>query len=94
MMQAVEHNDGYVAQSTRDRIFARIGAPVRHEDHPPGALYAALRMQEGLRRYSERIRAEGRFPIQARLGVNHGEVVVRLSWPGRLLADSRGQSAR
>jgi predicted ATPase/class 3 adenylate cyclase len=77
MMEAVQHYGGYVAQSTGDGIFALFGAPVAHEDHPQRALYAALRMQEELKRYSDRIRAEGRLPIQARVGVNAGEVVVR-----------------
>jgi hypothetical protein len=66
-----------VAQSTGDGIFALFGAPVAHEDHPQRALYAALRMQEDLRRYSDRTRAEGGLPIQVRVGVNAGEVVVR-----------------
>ena len=34
-------------------------------------------MQEDLKRYSDRTRAEGRLPIQVRVGVNTGEVVVR-----------------
>jgi class 3 adenylate cyclase len=68
---------GYVAQSTGDGIFALFGAPIAHEDHPQRALYAALRMQEDLKRYSDRTRAEGCLPIQVRVGVNTGEVVVR-----------------
>src|SRR5262245_4968565 len=77
MMDAVHRYDGYVAQSTGDGIFAFFGAPVAHEDHPQRALYAALRMQEELKRYSDRIRAEGRLPMQGRVGVNTGEVVGR-----------------
>jgi class 3 adenylate cyclase len=77
MMEAVHHYGGYVAQSTGDGIFALFGAPVAYEDHPQRALLAGLRMQEELKRYSDRIRAEGRLPIQARVGVNTGEVVVR-----------------
>jgi class 3 adenylate cyclase/tetratricopeptide (TPR) repeat protein len=77
MMEAVHHYGGYVAQSTGDGIFAMFGAPVAHEDHPQRALYAALRMQEELKRYSDRIRAKGRPAIQARVGANTGEVVVR-----------------
>jgi len=77
MMETVRRYDGYVAQSTGDGIFALFGAPVAHEDHPQRALYAALRMQEDLKRYSDRLRAEGRVPIQVRVGVNAGEVVVR-----------------
>src|SRR5262250_2097081 len=77
MIDAVHHYDGYVAQQTGDGIFALFGAPVAHEDHPQRALYAALRMQDELKRYSYHIRTEGRLPIQARIGVHTGEVVVR-----------------
>ena len=77
MMEAVQRYGGYVAQSTGDGIFALFGAPVAHEDHARRSLLAALRMQAELKRYSNRIRAEGRLPIQARVGVNTGEVVVR-----------------
>ncbi len=77
MIDAAHRYDGYVVQSTGDGIFALFGAPVAHEDHPQRALYAALRMQEELKRYSDRIRQEGRLPLQARVGANTGEVVVR-----------------
>jgi len=77
MIDAVHRYDGYVVQSTGDGIFALFGAPVAHEDHPQRALYAALRLQEELKRYSDRMRQEGRLPLQARVGVNTGEVVVR-----------------
>src|SRR5467141_336099 len=50
MMDAVHHYGGYVAQSTGDGIFALFGAPVAHEDHPQRALFAALKMQEEMRR--------------------------------------------
>src|SRR5271163_3744191 len=77
MMEAVHRYDGYIVQSTGDGIFALFGAPVAHEDHPQRALYAALRMQEELARYSAGLRAAGNPPIEARVGVNTGEVVVR-----------------
>jgi predicted ATPase len=77
MIQAARCHDGYVVQSTGDGIFALFGAPVAHEDHPQRALYAALRMQEELRRYAGRLRAQGGVPIEARIGANTGEVVVR-----------------
>ena len=77
MMAAVHRYGGYVAQSTGDGIFALFGAPVAHEDHPQRALHAALAMQEELRRYAGRLRAEGKLPVEARVGVNTGEVVVR-----------------
>ena len=77
MMDAVHHYGGYVAQSTGDGIFALFGAPVAHEDHPQRALYAALRLQDEMRRYSAKLRAVGNQPVEARVGVNTGEVVVR-----------------
>src|SRR5271163_1848534 len=77
MIDAVRRYDGYIVQSTGDGIFALFGAPVAHEDHPQQALCGALRMQEDLTRYSARLRATGNLPIEARVGVNTGEVVVR-----------------
>jgi class 3 adenylate cyclase len=77
MIDAVHRFAGYVVQSTGDGIFALFGAPVAHEDHPQRALYAALRMQEELSCYSAKLVAEGGLPIEARVGVNTGEVVVR-----------------
>jgi len=77
MIDAAQRYDGYIVQSTGDGIFALFGAPVAHEDHPQRALYAALRMQEDLKRYSAKVVADGGLPIEARVGVNTGEVVVR-----------------
>jgi class 3 adenylate cyclase/tetratricopeptide (TPR) repeat protein len=77
MMEAVHHYGGYVAQPTGDGIFALFGAPIAHEDHPQRALFAALRLQEEMRRYSAKLRMAGNLPVEARVGVNTGEVVVR-----------------
>src|SRR5579864_3921694 len=77
MMDAVHHYGGYVAQSTGDGIFALFGAPIAHEDHPQRALYAALRLQDQLKHYCDTLRGQGRLPLQARVGLNTGEVVVR-----------------
>ncbi len=59
MIDAVHRYDGYVVQSTGDGIFALFGAPVAHEDHPQRALYAALRMQEEMSRYSGEVARGG-----------------------------------
>ena len=77
MMAAVHRYEGYVAQSLGDGIFALFGAPIAHEDHAQRALYAALRMQEGMAQYSQRLRAERGINLEIRVGVNTGEVVVR-----------------
>src|SRR6516165_6092582 len=77
MMDAVHRYGGYVVQSTGDGIFAVFGAPVAYEDHPQRALYAALRLQDAIRSYSGRLVADGGTPLEARVGINTGEVVVR-----------------
>src|SRR5580692_6219847 len=77
MIQAARCYDGYVVQSTGDGIFALFGAPMAPEDHPQRALYTALRMQEEMSRYSAKVISDGGMPIEARVGVNTGEVVVR-----------------
>src|SRR5712691_10755281 len=77
MMDAVHRYEGYVSQSLGDGIFAFFGAPIAHEDHAHRALYAALRMQEEMRRYADQRRREGGVPMYLRVGINTGEVVVR-----------------
>ncbi len=77
MMEAVHRYEGYVAQSTGDGIFALFGAPIAYENHPQRALYAALRMQDEMRRYAGKLRAQGNAPVEIRVGVNTGEMVVR-----------------
>jgi class 3 adenylate cyclase/tetratricopeptide (TPR) repeat protein len=81
MVDAVQQYGGYVVQSTGDGVFALFGAPLAHEDHPQRALHAALRMQQALRQLAERqAKPEDHKPmpvLEARVGVNSGEVVMR-----------------
>ncbi|MCY1205137.1 MULTISPECIES: adenylate/guanylate cyclase domain-containing protein [Cupriavidus] len=77
MMEAVHHYEGYVAKSLGDGILALFGAPIAHEDHPQRALYAALRMQDAMRRHADRVRLERGIALQIRVGIHTGEVVVR-----------------
>jgi class 3 adenylate cyclase/predicted ATPase len=77
MIDAVHRYEGYVAQSTGDGIFALFGAPIAHEDHAQRAVYAALRMQEEIKKYADELRREKGVVIEARVGLNTGEVVVR-----------------
>jgi class 3 adenylate cyclase len=77
MIDAVSRHEGYVVQSSGDGIFALFGAPLAHEDHPQRALHAALGMQDQLRRYGGKLQEEGRAPIEIRVGINSGEVIVR-----------------
>jgi class 3 adenylate cyclase/tetratricopeptide (TPR) repeat protein len=77
MVEAVHRYEGTVNQVMGDGIMALFGAPVAHEDHAMRACYAALRMQETVKRYAEEVRRTEGIPIQIRVGVNSGEVVVR-----------------
>src|SRR5712692_7622397 len=77
MVEAVRRYEGYVAQSTGDGIFALFGAPAAHEDHPQRALHAAVAMQQELRQHAEKLKRQGRPPVEVRIGINTGEVVVR-----------------
>jgi class 3 adenylate cyclase len=76
-MEAVHRYEGTVNQVMGDGIMALFGAPVAHEDHASRACYAALRMQETVKRYAEGVRHSEGIPIQIRVGLNSGEVVVR-----------------
>jgi len=77
MMEAVHHYEGTVNQVMGDGIMALFGAPVAHEDHAVRACYAALRMQESVKRYAEGVFRSFGVPIQIRVGLNSGDVVVR-----------------
>ena len=77
MMEAVHRYEGTVNQVMGDGIMALFGAPLSHEDHAVRACYTALRMQESVKRYAEGVRRTEGIPIQIRVGLNSGEVVVR-----------------
>ena len=77
MMEAVHRYEGTVNQVMGDGIMALFGAPLAHEDHAVRACYAALRMQDAVRRYSDELRRAQGVEVQIRVGLNSGEVVVR-----------------
>jgi class 3 adenylate cyclase/tetratricopeptide (TPR) repeat protein len=77
MMDAVHRYEGTVNQVMGDGIMALFGAPIAHEDHAVRACYAALRMQDAVRRHSDELRRGQGVEVQIRVGLNSGEVVVR-----------------
>ena len=77
MMEAVHRYEGTVNQVMGDGIMALFGAPLAHEDHAVRACYAALRMQESVKKYAEEIRRSHAAVVKIRVGLNSGEVVVR-----------------
>jgi class 3 adenylate cyclase len=56
-----------------DGIMALFGAPLAHEDHAVRACYAALRMQESVKRYADEIRRSHGVTAKIRVGLNSGE---------------------
>jgi class 3 adenylate cyclase len=77
MMEAVHRYEGTVNQVMGDGIMALFGAPLAHEDHAVRACYAALRMQERVKKYAEEVRRSHAAVVKIRVGLNSGEVVVR-----------------
>ncbi len=77
MMEAVHRYEGTVNQVMGDGIMALFGAPLAHEDHAVRACYAALRMQESVKKYAEDVRRSHAAVVKIRVGLNSGEVVVR-----------------
>ena len=76
MMEAVHRYEGTVNHLLGDGMMALFGAPLAHEDHAVRACYAALTMQEVIRRYAEELRRANGIDIQLRVSLNSGEVVV------------------
>src|SRR3989442_6878619 len=60
MMEGVHRYEGTVNQVMGDGIMALFGAPLAHEDHAVRACYAALRMQESVKRYRSEERRVGK----------------------------------
>ena len=75
MMEAVHRFEGTVNHVMGDGIVALFGAPLAHEDHAVRACYAALRMQEMVKRYADDVRhTEGDpDPNPSRLELGRGD---------------------
>ena len=78
MMEAVHRYEGTVNQVMGDGIMALFGAPMAHEEHAVRACYAALRMQESVKRYAEEARRTHEVNVRIRVGLNSGEVGILL----------------
>jgi class 3 adenylate cyclase len=77
MMAAVHRYEGTVNQVMGDGIMALFGAPLAHEDHAVRACYAALAMQAAVQQYATEVQRTHGVPVQIRVGLHAGEVVVR-----------------
>ena len=76
LSEGVHRFEGTINQFTGDGIMALFGAPIAHEDHAQRACYAALHLQQELRRYADEMRLEHALNFSVRMGLNSGEVVV------------------
>jgi class 3 adenylate cyclase len=94
MMEAVHGYEGTANQVMGDSIMALFGAPLADEDHTVRACYAALRMQEAVARYAEKLRARQGVDVQIRVGLNCGEAPRRgLPWSTCSRRTSRSPTA-
>jgi class 3 adenylate cyclase/tetratricopeptide (TPR) repeat protein len=93
--RAIESHSGTVEKFIGDAVVGVFGVPAVHEDDPERAVRAALRILGAL---AGMTRPDG-SPLQARVGVNTGEALVRLdvdpaSGRGFLTGDAVNTAAR
>ncbi len=82
MCEAVEQYGGTISQIMGDGIMAIFGAPLAAEDHAVRACRAALGMQDLVRHYGDDLQRSHGVPIQIRVGLDSGDVVLRLAGHG------------
>ena len=93
--KVIESHGGTVEKFIGDAVVGVFGVPATHEDDPERAVRAGLRLIEALESMS---RPDG-SPLQARVGINTGETLVRLdvdpaSGCGFLVGDAVNVAAR
>ena len=72
MSQAIAEFGGTVARLMGDGMLAFFGAPTSHEDDPERAALSALDIHKAVVRYGEELDV----PLQVRIGINTGRVVM------------------
>jgi class 3 adenylate cyclase len=76
MREEIEAHGGTVEKFIGDAVMAAFGVPVAHEDDPERAARAALAMRARLPALNEALGLDPEAAIEARIGVNTGEVVA------------------
>jgi class 3 adenylate cyclase len=76
MQTVIERHGGTVEKFIGDAVMAVFGVPVVHEDDALRAVRAAIDMQAALDTLNEEFEQGWGTRIQARIGVNTGEVVA------------------
>ncbi len=76
MVDVVFQHSGTVDKYIGDGLMVFFGDPEPLPDHAPRAVRAAVAMQQKAAELSRKWQMEGGFPLQIRIGINTGEVVV------------------
>jgi class 3 adenylate cyclase/tetratricopeptide (TPR) repeat protein len=76
LISPVYRYEGTLAHLQGDAVLAFFGAPMAHEDDPVRAIRAGLEIVESMRSYSAIVEREWAIPIEVRVGINTGLVVV------------------
>ena len=83
---AIERHGGVVEKFIGDAAMAVFGIPAVHEDDALRAVRAACELREALAEPSEELTGTHGMPLQIRVGVNTGEVLVRAADTGESFA--------
>ncbi len=76
MMHCIKKTGGILDKFIGDAVMAEWNAPVTQDDHAARACETALFMMEELEILREKWKKEQRPPLNARIGINSGEMVV------------------
>jgi class 3 adenylate cyclase/CHASE2 domain-containing sensor protein len=76
MVAIVDRHGGFVDKFIGDGLLAVFGAPVKDPQHAAAATAAALEMEEAVHGLSAELVRSGNPPIDIRIGVHSGEVIV------------------
>jgi len=76
MTNIVLDYDGIIDKYEGDAIMAEFGAPLPDDDHALKACFTAIDMQKRLAELREKLLAEGRPELRARVGINSGPMVI------------------
>ncbi len=76
MTDIIEAHGGFVEKFIGDAIVAVFGAPLPVPDHALSAVQAALSCQQRLRELEPDLRLPSGFGLEARIGINTGEMLI------------------
>ncbi len=95
MTSAAEAFGGTIASRMGDGILALFGADQAHEDDPERAVRAGLRIVEEVAAYGQEVATSwGVDPLQGRVGIDTGPVVVHPAGDQQVLGDPLNTAAR